>query len=112
MWVLDDERDRAFVENAMQTFSRQGADVCFVELTATQAERLRRNETPLRMTEKRHQRNTGGSREFLFEADTRHRMNTDGDFWYADRHRRIDNTSLQPEEVARQMANHFGLLMR
>jgi len=64
------------------------------------------------MTEKRPQRNTAGSREFLLEADSRHRMNTNGDFWYADRHLRIDNTSLQPEEVARQVAKHFGLLKR
>ena len=109
VWVLDDEGDRAFVEKTKETFSRHGADVCFVELTATQAERLRRNETPLRMTEKRPQRNTAGSREFLLEADTRYRMNTSGDFWYADRHLRIDNTTIEPEEVARRVAQHFKL---
>jgi hypothetical protein len=110
VWVLDDDADRAFVENTMTTFSRRGANVCFVELAAAQAERLRRNETPLRMTEKRPQRNAAGSQEFLLDADTRYRMNTDGDFWYADRHLRIDNTSLEPEEVARQVVKHFGLL--
>ena len=109
VWVLDDESDRAFVEKTKETFSRHGAHVCFVELAATLAERLRRNETPLRMTEKRPQRNTAGSREFLLDADTRYRMNTNGDFCYADRHLRIDNTTLEPEEVARQVANHFGL---
>jgi AAA domain len=109
VWVLDDERDRSFVEKSMRTFTRHGGDVCFVELAATQAERLRRNETPLRMTEKRPQRNSAGSREFLLEADTLYRMNTSGDFWYADRHLRIDNTRREPEEVARQVVEYFRL---
>ena len=110
VWVLDDEGDRAFVEKTIATFSRWGAEICFVELAATQAERLRRNETPLRMAEKRPQRNSAGSREFLLDADARYRMNSNGDFWYADRHLRIDNTSLEPAEVARQVVNHFGLM--
>ena len=82
----------------------------YTKLVLEQAKRLRRNATPLRMTEKRPQRNTAGSRQFLIEADTRYRMNTDGDFCYPDRHLRVDNTTLEPEEVARQVVNHFGLL--
>jgi hypothetical protein len=36
-------------------------------------------------------------------------MNTRGAFFYPDRHLKIDNTALEPDEVARQIAEHFAL---
>jgi hypothetical protein len=107
--LTGDPQDRAFVEGAVQTFSSRGGRVCFVELEATQAERLRRNETPLRLSEKRPQRDVAGSRAFLLEADNIYEMNSRGPFAYADRYLRIDNTDLEPEVVARRIAAHFSL---
>src|SRR5687767_3566493 len=65
VWALDETRDRTFIERTTKTFTDRGANICFVELEATQEERLRRNETPLRLAEKRPQRDTARSRAFL-----------------------------------------------
>ena len=69
VWALDDAQDRAFIDSTAELFTSRGGEACFVELTATQAERLRRNETPLRLAEKRPQRDVAGSRAFLLNAD-------------------------------------------
>ena len=53
VWAVDDEQDRRFVEATRRTFVEKGANVYFVELQATQEVRLWRNETPLRLAEKR-----------------------------------------------------------
>ena len=109
VWALDDAQDRAFIDSTAELFTSRGGEVCFVELTATQAERLRRNETPLRLAEKRPQRDVAGSRAFLLNADRTYRLNSAGTFFYPERHLKIDNTSLEPDAVARQIAAHFSL---
>jgi len=110
VWAFDDPHDRAFVDSTVKTFTDGGGSVCFVELEATQAERLRRNETPLRLAEKRPQRDIDGSRAFLLNADRRYQLNSRESFFYSDRHLKIDNTALSPEVVARQIAAHFSLM--
>lgn len=109
VWALDDEQDRRFVDATMRTFVEKGAAVYFVELEATQEARLRRNETPLRLAEKRPQRDIAGSRAFLLEADRRYRLNSRGDFPYPELHLKIDNTDLTPEAVASRIVQRFGL---
>jgi len=110
VWVLDDPRDAAFVDSTVRTFTSRGGNVCFVELGATQAERLRSNETPLRLAEKWPQRDIEGSRAFLVEADQKYQMNSRDAFCYPDRHLKIDNTVMEPEIVARRIAEHFALV--
>jgi len=110
VWTFDDPEDRAFVESTAELFTSRGGCVCFVELEATQSERLRRNETPLRLAEKWPQRNVEGSRAFLLNADQTYQMNSAGSFPYPDRHLKIDNTALEPDLVAAQIAAHFSLI--
>ena len=93
----------------MKTFMDRGGEVWFAELEASQAERLRRNETPLRMSEKWPQRDAAGSRAFLLDADRQYQMNTRDTFFYRDRHLKIENTALEPEVVARRIVEHFRL---
>jgi hypothetical protein len=110
VWVQDDADDRDFVDWTMELFTSRGGQVCFVELEATQEERLRRNSTPLRLSEKRPQRDIAGSRAFLLEADRTYQMNSKGSFFSPERHLKIDNTALEPDVVARQIAAHFSLV--
>ncbi len=111
VWAVDDPRDRELVDNAMSTFARHGAETYFLELEATQAERLKRNETPLRLQEKRL-RDTAGSRAFLLAADRQYQLNTKGSFVYPDRHLKVDNTALEPAVVAEMFIRHFNLPLR
>ena len=109
VWALDDPDDRALVDSAMNTFGRRAAPTYFVELEASQAERLKRNETPLRLSEKLLQRDVAGSRAFLLEADRKYQLNTRGAFFYPERHLKIDNTALEPADVAEKIVARFGL---
>jgi hypothetical protein len=84
VWALDEAGDRQFILRAVRTFREQGSDVCFVELQATQEERRRRNETPLRRAEKWRQSDLDGSRTFIVAADERYQLNTRGDFLFSD----------------------------
>jgi hypothetical protein len=109
VWSLDDARDRAFIDRTCEIFRARGAGVHFAELAASLDERLRRNETELRLAEKRPKRDLAHSRANLLEIEQNHRLNTDGDFFYPEQWLRIDNTHLPPDAVARQIADAFGL---
>ena len=73
-------------------------------LSAPLAERLRRNETEFRLAEKRPKRNLEESTRNLLATEQKWKLNTSGDFFYPDRHLCIDNTDLQPDVVARRIA--------
>jgi hypothetical protein len=109
VWVLDDPQDHRLVDDAMNTFAKQGASTYFVELAATQAERLKRIDTPLRLREKPLLRDTAGARAFLLDADRQYQLNTQGTFFCPERHLKIDNTALEPGEAAARITKHFGL---
>jgi hypothetical protein len=109
VWALDQPSDRAAVDGLCDIFRARGADVWFVELHASRDERLRRNETPLRLREKAPKRDLEASRRLLLETDATYRLNTDGEFFYPDRFVRIDNTALSPEDVATMVVERFAL---
>jgi hypothetical protein len=52
VWAFDDPRHATFVERLSSIFRDRGRSVFHVELLASQAERLRRNETAFRLAEK------------------------------------------------------------
>ena len=78
VWALNDPRDKAHIDGLTKIFADRGSRICYVELEAAQAERLRRNETPLRLAEKAPKRDLENSRytcvtwrEGQFESTTR-----------------------------------------
>jgi hypothetical protein len=109
MWALEDLRDKAFVDSLCELFRARGARIHFVELEAGLEERLQRNESELRLAEKRPKRDLERSRQNLLAVEEEHQLNTGGKFFYPTQHLRIDNTDLTPEHVAQRIAEHFGL---
>ena len=109
VWALDHPGDKAFVDELCGIFRERGAGIYFVELETPQEERLRRNETELRLAEKRPKRDLVKSRRNLLEIDAAHRLNTRGDFFYHENYIKIDNTHLPPDEVARRIVAVFGI---
>jgi hypothetical protein len=110
VWALDDPHDRAFVDETSAIFRAHGARVCFVELVATQEERLRRNGTELRLREKAPKRDLDRSRQLLLDADVRYQLNTKDDFFYPADFLRIENTSMSADDAAQRIADYFGLV--
>ena len=109
VWALDDPRDKAGVDGLVRVFAERGASVCYVELAATQEERLRRNVTPLRLAEKHPKRDLERSRALLLEHDAKYKLNSNGDFFYPDQHIKIENTHLEPTQVAEQIIATFAI---
>lgn len=110
VWALDLAEDREYVDEMCRPFRERGAEIYYVELAADIDERLRRNETEFRLAEKAPKRDIEQAKRNLLESEERYQMNTKGDFFYPERHLRIDNTKLEPDVVARQIADWMDSL--
>ena len=108
-WAFDVPGDQVFVDEYARPFRERGARVLFVELEASQAERLKRNECVSRLAEKPSKRDLNASRRRLLEADARYQLNSAGKFDERPDYLRINNTLLTPGEVADRVIEHFDL---
>lgn len=114
VWALDVDEDRKYVQEIVQIFRTHKRSMYFVELEAERKERLRRNNTTDRLAEKPSKRNIELSKQRLLEADKKFILNTKQDNLYlakellqASHFLKIDNTHLQPKQVALQIKNYF-----
>lgn len=95
-----------------EIFTSRGGRVMYVELQATQQERLRRNETEFRLAQKASKRDVEKSRRLLLQHDAEYRLNSAGEFDHRPDWLRIDNTHLSPAAVAKRIITHFALPAR
>ena len=109
VWALNLDSEREYIERSCDIFHERGADVYFVELEASLPERLRRNESEFRLSQKPPKRDVEKSRERLLDDDRKYKLNSDGDFFYRENYLKIDNTDLPADEVARMILDEFGL---
>jgi len=115
VWGLEDEGDRDLVASYVGIVEQAGGAASFVELAAPLEERLRRNETELRLEHKRSKRDLAFSRQNVIDLDAEWVMNTGStptpaDALFEGRHYvKIDNTHLPADEVAEQVVRALGL---
>lgn len=109
VWAFDQPSEAAAVAEWAEIFSVRGGRVMYVELAAELDERLRRNETEFRLSQKASKRDVEKSRRLLLQHDTEYRLNSGGEFDGRADWLRIENTHLSPEEVAERIIRHFGL---
>ena len=109
VWAFDHAADADAVESYVAPFRARGGRVVFVELEATQEERLRRNETPFRLAEKPFKRDLVASRERLLADDAAYQLNSHGAFDARDDYLRLNTTTLSAAAVAERVIAHFGL---
>lgn len=107
--AFDEASDTATIEGLAQTFRERSGAVLFLELQATQEERLRRNEHADRLAAKPFKRDLLESRERLLALDAQYQLNSTGEFDGQADYFRVDNTSLTPHEVAERAIAAFGL---
>lgn len=101
--------EREYLTGLAGQFQAGGGKFYFVELRADLGKRLERNETPHRMERKASKRDVEWSRAELLRSAENHRLNSaDGEFWF-ENHIKIDNTGLEPDEVADLIIEKFGL---
>ncbi|HSE10792.1 MAG TPA: AAA family ATPase [Nocardioidaceae bacterium] len=114
VWALDDPGDQVLVDGYVDIVESRGGTVRYVELYATQEERLARNATPERLDAKRSKRDVEASNGWLRDADEQRVLNTGAGFDLMELtggrpHVRIDNTSLTPEKVAARVVAALDL---
>ncbi len=109
VWAFDHPTDAAAVESYVAPFRARGGRVVFVELEATQEERLRRNETPFRLAEKPFKRDLAASRARLLADDAAYQLNSQGAFDAREDYLRLNTTTLSAAAVAERVISHFGL---
>lgn len=109
VWAFDLPSEDAAVEELAAIFHARGARVLYVELAATQEERLRRNETEFRLSQKPSKRDVAFSRTLLLRHDAESQLDSRGRFDGRADWLRIDNTALSPAEAAERIIDHFSL---
>ncbi|HST60626.1 MAG TPA: AAA family ATPase [Longimicrobium sp.] len=109
VWAFDLRSEDAGVEALATIFSSRGGRVVYVELQATQEERLRRNETEFRLAQKPTKRDLAASRKGLLDADVQYQLHSGDRFAGRADWLRIENTALSPAEVADRIIAHFAL---
>ena len=107
--AFDVPEERTYLEKLKDLFERNGGRFFFVELSADVETRLRRNETPHRMERKPSKRDVSWSKSNLLDDAAKYRLNSaEGEVWF-ENHLKIDNTHLEPDEVADRVICAFGL---
>lgn len=103
-------QEKEYLDSLANLFRLNGGDFYFVELRADLEKRLERNETPHRMERKASKRDVAWSRANLLKDTERHQLNSKPDEVWFEHHLKIDNTNLEPDEVADMVIKHFGLV--
>ena len=109
VWAYDLPEDEQAVRDFAEPFPRRGGRVHYVELQASQEERLRRSAGESRLAEKPSRRDLETARRQLVELDEQYQLNSNGRFDGRADYLRIDNTHLEPADVATQVITHFDL---
>ena len=109
VWAFDQPADHAVVAELAEIFTSRGGHVVYVELRATQDERLRRNETEFRLAQKPSKRDLAVSRSRLLEADAAYQLHSGDQFVDRADYLVIDNTTLSPEDAAERIIAHFSI---
>jgi hypothetical protein len=108
VWAFDQSSDDAEVEAYSAIFRQRGGAVFYVELQASQAVRLQRNETEFRLAEKPFKRDLVESRRQLISLDN-YLLDSGSRFDGRRDYLRVDNTDLSPEDVADRIVRTFDL---
>ena len=108
--AFDEQEERDYLNGLKDLFEQNGGNFFFVELSADLETRIARNETPHRMERKASKKDLAWSRENLLKSARQYRLNSnENEFWF-EHHLKIDNTNLEPDQVADQVIEVFHLM--
>jgi len=109
IWAFNQKSDWDYIEHVTNIFRKNGADVYYVELVASQEVRLQRNITENRLKHKASKRDIESSNQRLINDDMNYRcVSNDGEILF-DNYIKINNSNLSAESVAKIIKEHFDL---
>ena len=109
MWALDWPSDWDYIDNLVDIFRSNDADIYYVELVASQEIRLQRHTTENRLKHKPSKRNIEWSTNLLLNEDMKYRLVSDDGEIPFENYIKIDNSHLEPDVVAEMIKNKFSL---
>jgi len=109
VWAFEMDRDHAYVNELIEPFRNQDAEIYFVELEAPLEVRLARNATENRLSQKPSKRNLEWSRQDVLNGEWEHRMNSLPGEIKEKNYIRIDNSSITAEVTAKMIKRSFNL---
>lgn len=108
MWAFDSQDDWNYIEHVRSIFEKYGAEFYYVELVAPLEVRLQRNATENRLKNKASKRDIEASNNRLLRDEQNNRLESyDGEIPY-ENYIKIDNSNLEPDEVARMIKERFN----
>ncbi len=109
IWAFNEKSDWDSVEHVSDIFRKEGADIYYVELVASQEVRLERNVTENRLMNKASKRDIESSNQRLLDIDKDYRcVSYEGEITF-DNYIKIDNTHISAEHCAIMIKEHFSL---
>lgn len=108
--AFDSLEDIEYLNNLRNMFEATGGQFYFVELEADVKTRLERNVTPHRLASKFTKNDVERSQRDLLDTMEKYRLNSNDGELICTNHLKINNTNLEPEEVADQVVEHFKLI--
>ena len=107
--AFDIPEDIEYLNNLRNMFEATGGQFFFVELEADVKTRLERNVTPHRLQSKFSKNDVERSQKDLLDTMEKYRLNSNEGETICPNHLKINNTNLEPDEVAEQVIEHFNL---
>ena len=109
MWAFDEQSDWDYIKGVADKFEASGGTVYYVELVADRAVRLERNKTENRLRNKASKRDLQISEERMLREESKYRVvSNDGEIPF-EHYIKIDNTNLEPADVACKIKDYFNL---
>ena len=109
MMAFDLPSEWEYIKRVAERFEATGGTVYYVELVADQRVRLQRNKTKNRLLHKASKRDTIISDDRMIREETKYRLESrEGEIPFSN-YIKIDNTDLEPEEVAKMIKERFDL---
>lgn len=108
--AFDEPEEKAYLTQLKNLFEHSGGRFFLVELFADIETRIARNETPHRLERKPSKRDVSWSRRDLLDGAAKYRLNSNEDEIWFENHLKIDNTSLEPDQVADMVISKFHLI--
>lgn len=109
LWYFDDSKDKEYLESLVDIFKNKGSEVYYVELEANEDERIKRNKTEHRLKHKPTKRNIEWSESELIKSSKEHRVNSNEGEITEKNYIKINNTKLEPVDVALLIKEKFNL---
>lgn len=109
MWAFDMQSDWDYIKSLSDKFEATGGNVYYVELVADKAVRVERNKTENRLKNKASKRDIVVSEDRMLREETKYRLvSNEGEIPFKN-YMKIDNTNLEPWEVAAMIKERFKL---